>query len=974
MLLFRYSLCLLLFSCFAFHGFANQPVGADLTYTCIGPNQYRINLTVYHICNTTGFAPQDSIIVYGNNACTGTAFYHLLDFVDSLVIPEIYPETNSTCLGGSIRGYKAAFYTKILDLSAFPSPCTFKLAYENGIRSNIISNLAFTNPPFYIETVLLDTSTFCNSSPSFTNFPRFVLPSNNEQAITHTVSEPDGDSIVYRIVRLIDNNGIPINYGNNLSTNQPFPTVTALSFDSLSSQMRFQIGNPQTVAYDLLIEEYRGQNLIGYSRRTSQITSISSTNLGIDLNEVVQIHNGIPVSQGSNQVFEVCPGDTLHFRCFVSDPNSSDTIATDSALFRAYPNAFSQRSFYNATTNEMAIDVWIPNIKIGSFTLGFTDLRGYANSSSYAFRTVVASNCSSLSGRIARDTNNNCLVDNSEAAFNNAIVRISKGNVVLFSTPDAQGNYQIALDTGSYQVALVPMFDYWGSCLAAQTVNITTFGSRDTIDFPVQALTNCPLMYADISNPKLLHCQQSYYEVRYCNRGTIAAVNTSIEVTLDSLFVIDSTSLPISNQQTLPQQQQYTFQLGTVPSDSCGLFRIYGTYDTLCDLSNRGQSSCAEAQIYPDTSCLGFNGPSLRVEGRCVGDSVSFRIRNVGNQGTTGAQTYWVIEDIIIFYINPNPINLPPGAATPWQSFLATGATYRLEATQAPGHPWGSLASATVVGCQASTQAGNPISTGIVNQYAQDDQRPDYDVECQENVFEWGLTAKEAFPIGYDVGRYIYDHTVLEYRLHFQNIGVDTAQHLVLVDTLSPFLDPASIQPNTASHPYQWQLLSNGVLAVEFYNLNLPDSTTNATASQGFIDFHIHQQPNNSTNTLIDNQALAWFDQRPALRTNTTIHRVGNPFMLTSISKPILLDESTKIQVFPNPFEQYTTIQVEGQPKDQVLQLQLFDLSGRLVTTIESDNHQAIHFRRPSYLLAGCYLYQVKANNRVLGTGKMIAQ
>ncbi|MCB0556652.1 MAG: hypothetical protein KDD02_24110, partial [Phaeodactylibacter sp.] len=61
---------------------------------------------------------------------------------------------------------------------------------------------------------------------------------------------------------------------------------------------------------------------------------------------------------------------------------------------------------------------------------------------------------------------------------------------------------------------------------------------------------------------------------------------------------------------------------------------------------------------------------------------------------------------------------------------------------------------------------------------------------------------KQGFPRGYGDEHYIYPGTDLEYLVRFQNTGNDTAFLVVIRDTLSEFLDIATVRPGAASHPY----------------------------------------------------------------------------------------------------------------------------------------------------------------------------
>ena len=177
----------------------------------------------------------------------------------------------------------------------------------------------------------------------------------------------------------------------------------------------------------------------------------------------------------------------------------------------------------------------------------------------------------------------------------------------------------------------------------------------------------------------------------------------------------------------------------------------------------------------------------------------------------------------------------------------------------------------------------------------------------------------------------------------------------LLVDTLSPYLDPGSIQLTSASHPYTWTLKGNGVLEVKFDYIMLPDSNVNEPASHGFAKFRIQQKANNSGGTIINNFADIYFDLNAPVRTNTTYHEIGMDFYILTIV-PLKGEEELNVNAFPNPFTYATTIQVEGEAYDN-LTLMVYDIMGREVAVLSENNTNQIELPRNN-LETGVYCVQ----------------
>lgn len=954
---------------------ASHSAAADLSYTCIGNNRYQVTLKMYRDCSGISLPNTPIIDIMGANTCNGFNQSLPLNLTSIVEIPIACNAFagQSTCNGGIIPGYQENIYTGILDLSAFSTGCTWTISYSSCCRNASITNL--DNPSgqnLYIETSLTDGNISCNSSPSFANIPIFVVCDSIPQSISNSIIEPDGDSLVYALVAPLTAPGTPINYNLGFSPSSPLNTLSGVSFNTQNGQLNFTPITNQVVVMDIAVEEYRAGVLIGQTRRTMQVVVTSCNNNSLSLDNVSKITAGVAQSQGTSTVFNACPGEDLHFQLSLSDidPIDSLSISSDySSLFQAYPNASINLTYPTVgVRNTVLVDVTIPAVQNNVFSIAFSDNSCPISSfQSFGFSILPTNNCATITGRVAIDTSNNCFVSPLDPAYSDVIIAITKGNFTTYASPDPNGIYSALVDTGIYSVEALAIHPYWSSCNNNVTANLSSYNSSSTINFPMQASVLCPYMYVDIAAPVLVHCASNYYTVDYCNNGTIDASNVYVEVTLDSLFVIDSTDIPINNQTG----STYSFNLGNVSINTCNSFRIYGTLDGACDTINRGRTHCATANIYPDSSCLSWMGPNLEVEAQCNNDSVSFRIINTGNQNMIAPQSYWVIEDDIIFHSNPG-ITLPSGGATPWENFEATGATFRLQIPQAQGHPWNVQASATVEGCLASINNQNTLSTGFVNIFTLNDGSPYYSIDCQPNVGSWDPNDKQAFPTGYGTPHYIDANIDLEYRIRFQNTGTYFATNVVILDTLSPHLDPSTILPTASSHAYTWRLLRDNVIEFRFNNIMLPDSTTDFDGSNGFIDFRIKQNNNNPIGTIIYNQAAIYFDQNPPVITNQTYHTIGENFIVFSGIENVLVPQ-VKVKVFPNPFEQYTTLQIESETNYQNISLEVFDAMGRTIVKKQNQNNQQIRLERQS-MLPGVYFYRLAADGVLLNSGKLIVR
>jgi len=358
------------------------------------------------------------------------------------------------------------------------------------------------------------------------------------------------------------------------------------------------------------------------------------------------------------------------------------------------------------------------------------------------------------------------------------------------------------------------------------------------------------------------------------------------------------------------------------------------------------------------------------VNAECLGDSIEFTIENVGIGDMSDSLEYMVVEEDLIWH--KEMFKLDSGDDIMF-SKPANGEYHRIEAQQSFGHPGSSMPSFFVEGC--GTDENGEFSVGFVNDYPLDEGDAFIAIDCQENLGAYDPNDKQAFPVGYGDQHFITDSTDLEYLIRFQNTGTDTAFNIVIRDTISPYLNIETLRPGVASHPYRYDIEGANVAVFHFENIMLPDSNINEAASHGFIKFNVEQQLDNPIGTHLMNDAAIYFDFNEPIITNTVYHTVGEDFMgfVTSIvTPPEVANRGVLVNVFPNPFDEYTRFEVQGKAV-QELQLNLYDMMGREVLQQNATHQQYITLYKNN-LPPGVYVFRLMDENQQLATGKLIIQ
>lgn len=568
----------------------------------------------------------------------------------------------------------------------------------------------------------------------------------------------------------------------------------------------------------------------------------------------------------------------------------------------------------------------------------------------------------SISGIIAFDTSEDCLIDTLEANMENWIVGADDGNNIQYSLTDETGAYQIEAEEGDYTVSVYPPNSLWDPCFDQLPVSLSESTPDTIVDIPVQAVIECPVLVVNTNFPIARPCfDNNAFYVQYCNEGSLTADDAYIEIEIDSSLSVVSSAIPLVSEIN----NVITLKLNDVAVGECGSFQIVFMVD--CEIE-MGQTLCLSSHIYPDDSCIPtgsqWNGAFVEVEMNCVDDEVVFRIENTGTANMLSTKNYIIIEDDILLSEDNFQLNM-----TDFEEFSlpANGATYHLIAEQVDFASGDAAPTAWIEGCGDDGNGG--YSVGLLNQFSLGDNEPNLDTECRITSLAYDPNDKQGIPLGYGSSHYIRPDGKLEYRIRFQNIGTDTAFNIVILDTLSQYLDVSSFKRGLASHEYEVDINGSNILEFKFPNIMLPDSNINLVGSNGFVKFEIDMLPDLEDGTVIYNEAAIYFDYNDPIFTNETFHTIGIDFIVVDIQEPT--SPGSKILVYPNPFQSQTRFKLN----DLHLQdgsFELKDMRGREVYK-EAFTGNEFDFSR-GQMQSGIYFFSITEKGIVINSGKIIIQ
>jgi hypothetical protein len=640
---------------------------------------------------------------------------------------------------------------------------------------------------------------------------------------------------------------------------------------------------------------------------------------------------------------------------------------------------------YVAKINAQGTKVWSniigkPGVDVGNGVVlnpeGGAAVIGFASPSTniispttytYMVRTDAAGNVFTnyIQGNIYNDLNEDCQQQPNEPRLKNWVLELKSPDFTRYATTDANGNYFIMVDTGVYELRTFAPNNLWEACNSSLSVSILNFFDTTDVNVGMRAAFSCPYNEVDIQTPILRRCTDNVYTVRYCNSGTAASLNTKIKVHIDPALTLSSSSLPYTIEG-----DSALFDVGLLLPGDCRSFTFTALLDCDTDLNT---AHCASARIEPNTFCnpsSGWDGNVIEARARCENGMVKLGFVNK-SAGTVGASfDYVIVEDVIMLTVPQGTVvNLQPGAETVVFEQLANGRTYRLIGEQTENYPGRSVPTAAIEGCVTDTTSVEP-STGFYTMFPEDDAEPFAAMDCQETYdtdFN-PVLLKRGHPKGYQEQRFIAPGTDIDYLIRFVNTQSDTVQQVIVRDTLSPWLDLATIRPGTASHPYQYELYGNGIVQFTLSNINL--SPVNGTGvSEGYVKFRVSQKPEIPCNTEILNRAAIYYDFNAPESTNETLHTVCELDSFVIVQTTVIHVPGAQLRVYPNPFASSATfelIDVGGQQ----YHLELIDLQGRSVFN-RSFTDPTIQLLRQD-LPAGTLFYRLSVDGQAVATGKLL--
>ena len=348
---------------------ATHVSGADISYQCLGNNQFQVTLNLFRDC--TGITLGTSQTVTLTSTCGGSTVATLN------IVPD--PDTglnwtdisqlcsndslNSTCYNGTLPGMERYTYTGVVTMAP---PCnTWTVAWDVCCRNTTVNVPTSGSSDIYVDATMNSMTNACNNSPVFSGQPIPYVCVNQPVSYSYGVYEVDGDSLVFSLIPGRETQTTQLVYAAGYSGASPIPGIAIDPNTGLLTFTPTVLGNFIVV---VAVTEYDDNgNVLSTTMRDIQFI-VQNCNNTVGAVGPFDTVSG-QASQLGPLALELCGGTSTCFSLTFADPDVNDTLNISTNLQTVLPGA----TMTMTGTNPLTVDVcWtapgtMPSLNLVSF-------------------------------------------------------------------------------------------------------------------------------------------------------------------------------------------------------------------------------------------------------------------------------------------------------------------------------------------------------------------------------------------------------------------------------------------------------------------------------------------------------------------------------------------------------------------------------------------------------------------------------
>lgn len=325
----------LLSTLLSFAAWASHVPGGNITYECLGGNQYAITLTLFEDCGSAfETAANETVQISNDCGIGGLTSSSLTNTIFQQEVSQLCTSQigQSECNGGTLPGVYMHQWTGIVTL---PANCdSWVFSYSSCCR-NTSSNASSSSDNYYWESVLNSSTAPCNSSPIISGQPIPYNCVNQQVTYNFGVFEPDGNTLVYSLIPASTSATGTVSYTAGFSGASP---INGITINSATGEINFLPTMTGNYIVAVLIEEYDAfGNLVGSIIQDFQFEIINCAGNNNPTAPTGGLTNvtGSGIHTGGNNI-QMCEGDNICFDVtFQDDP--ADSVYLTSNIGTLFP-------------------------------------------------------------------------------------------------------------------------------------------------------------------------------------------------------------------------------------------------------------------------------------------------------------------------------------------------------------------------------------------------------------------------------------------------------------------------------------------------------------------------------------------------------------------------------------------------------------------------------------------------------------
>ncbi|MFM6960690.1 MAG: gliding motility-associated C-terminal domain-containing protein [Schleiferiaceae bacterium] len=339
-------------------GFASNAahlVGGEITYTCLGSNQYQVKLRIYRDCFSGGAAFDNSVNFTVYNLAGAVVTNPSVPKGPTVSVPA---GTGNPCLT-TPPNICTEYAEYVATLTLPPVVGGYTISYQRCCRNSTISNI--TNPgsrgnTYTVKIPSMDNT--CNSTPAFTTVPPIVLCLGDQLNVDASATDSNGDSLFYEFCDIYTggSSGNPspstatpppyttIPFVAPATPSQPVPGTPALAINPQTGMITGVATTAGQYVVGICVSEYRNGQLLSVVRRDYQF-NVTNCIINTVADMVTQLEDPSLYCDGRTLTFTPqTTGALTYFWNFGDTTTSADTSS------QAYPTyTFPDTGTYTVT-------------------------------------------------------------------------------------------------------------------------------------------------------------------------------------------------------------------------------------------------------------------------------------------------------------------------------------------------------------------------------------------------------------------------------------------------------------------------------------------------------------------------------------------------------------------------------------------------------------------------------------------------